>query len=84
MIRWESVIIALFGTTVGLGLGVFLGWTLVQVVGRQRGGSVSAFAAPLGQLAVVLAVGAVVGVLAAIRPARRAARLNLLRAISVE
>ena len=84
MVRWESVIVALFGTTIGLGLGVFLGWALVQAAGQQRGESVSAFAAPPGQLGVVLAVGALAGVLAGIRPARRAARLNVLRAIAVE
>jgi putative ABC transport system permease protein len=82
MVRWESVIIALFGTVTGLGLGVFLGWGLVRATGEQQGGSV--FAAPPAQLGLVLAVGAVAGVLAGIRPARRAARLNVLRAIATE
>jgi putative ABC transport system permease protein len=81
MVRWESVIIALFGTIIGLGLGVFLGWAFVRAAGQDN---VSAFAAPLGQLGVVLAVGALAGVLAGIRPARRAAKLNVLRAIAVE
>jgi putative ABC transport system permease protein len=80
MVRWESVIVALFGTTIGLGLGVFLGWALVRAAGQD----LSAFAAPLGQLGAVLAVGAMAGVLAGIRPARRAARLNVLQAIAVE
>jgi putative ABC transport system permease protein len=84
MVRWESVIVALFGTGIGLGLGAFLGWALVQAAGQQRGDSVSVFAAPPGRLGLVLAVGAVAGVLAGIRPARRAARLNVLRAIAVE
>jgi len=84
MVRWESVIVALFGTTIGLGLGVVLGWALVQAAGQQPGGSLSVFAAPPGQLGVVLVVGAVAGVLAGIRPARRAARLNVLQAIAVE
>jgi putative ABC transport system permease protein len=84
MVRWESVIVALFGTTVGLGLGVFLGWALTRAAGQQNGVSLSAFAAPPGQLGMVLALGAVAGVLAGIRPARRAARLNVLRAIAVE
>src|SRR6266540_2990102 len=81
MVRWESVIIALFGTTVGLCLGVFLGWALVRAAGQQ---DLGVFAAPLGQLGAVLAVGAIAGVLAGIRPARRAARLNVLQAIAVE
>ncbi len=84
MVRWESVIVALFGTIIGLALGVFLGWALVRAAGQQPGGSLSVFAAPPAQLAVVLVVGALAGVLAGIRPARRAARLNVLRAIAVE
>jgi putative ABC transport system permease protein len=80
MVRWESMIVAVFGTGIGLGLGVFLGWALVRAAGQD----VSAFAAPLGRLGVVLVVGAMAGVLAGIRPARRAARLNVLRAIAAE
>jgi putative ABC transport system permease protein len=79
LVRWESVIIALFGTVGGLGLGVFLGWALVQAA--STGGALT-FAAPLGQLAVVLVAGAVAGVLAGMRPARRAARLDILTTIA--
>ena len=43
---------------------------------------ISAFAAPPGQLVTVLIVGAIAGVLAAIRPARRAAKLDVLAAIA--
>jgi len=82
MVRWESVIVAVFGTAGGLGLGVFLGWALVRAAAAQD--AVGAFAAPLGQFAVVLVVGALAGVLAGVRPARRAARLNLLTAIASE
>ena len=79
MVRWESVIIALFGTAGGLLLGVFLGWALVQAASAE---GLATFAAPAGQLAVVLAAGAVAGVLAGLRPARRAARLDVLAAIA--
>ena len=79
MVRWESVIIALFGTAGGLGLGVFLGWALVQAASAE---GFATFAAPAGQLAVVLAAGGVAGVLAGLRPARRAARLDVLAAIA--
>ena len=79
MVRWESVIIALFGTVGGLGLGVFLGWALVQAASAE---GLATFAAPAGQLTVVLAAGAVAGVLAGWRPARRAARLDVLAAIA--
>jgi putative ABC transport system permease protein len=81
MVRWESVIVALYGTIAGLGLGVLLGWVLVKTSGE---GGTSAFAAPAGQLALILLVGAVAGVLAGLRPARRASRLNLLTAIATE
>jgi putative ABC transport system permease protein len=81
MVRWESVLVALLGTVGGLGLGVFLGWALVRAAGQDGTG---AFAAPPLQLAIILVVGAVAGVLAGLRPARRAARLNLLAAIASE
>jgi putative ABC transport system permease protein len=45
---------------------------------------ISRFAAPPGQLLTVLMAGAVVGVLAGVRPARRAARLDILGAIATE
>jgi putative ABC transport system permease protein len=75
MVRWESVIVALFGTAGGLGLGLFLGWGLGGALGNP-------FAPPVAQLVVIALVGAVAGALAAIRPARRAARLAILSAIS--
>lgn len=81
MVRWESVLVAAFGTVGGLGLGAFLGWALVKAA-DSRGTSV--FALPLVQLAVVALVGIAAGLLAGWRPARRAARLDVLRAIATE
>jgi putative ABC transport system permease protein len=83
MVRWESVVIATFGAVVGIGLGVFLGWALVQAVATASG-ALGAFAVPAGRLAVVLLVGAFAGVLAGVRPARRASRLDVLGAIAAE
>jgi putative ABC transport system permease protein len=83
MVRWESVVVAAFGAVGGLALGVFLGWSLVTVVGEATEGFDS-FALPVGRLAIVLVVAAAAGVIAAIRPARRAARLNVLDAIASE
>ena len=83
MVRWESVVVALFGAVGGIGLGTFLGWALVRGVDATSGG-LSVVTIPGARLAVVLAVGAVAGVLAALRPARRAARLDVLSAIATE
>ena len=81
-LRWESVIIALFGTVGGLGLGVFLGWALADAVDIAQG--IATFTAPPTQLAVILLVGGLAGVLAALRPGRRAARLPMLAAMAAE
>jgi putative ABC transport system permease protein len=79
MVRWESVIIAVFGTLGGVILGTFAGWAVVRSSG---GPSMTVFAAPPLQLALFLVLGAVTGILAGIRPARRAARLNMISAIA--
>jgi putative ABC transport system permease protein len=76
MIRGESLIVALFGTVGGLGAGLVSGWALARAA---TGGT---FAVPGVQLVVIVVVGAVAGVLAALRPARRAARLEILRAVA--
>jgi putative ABC transport system permease protein len=81
MVRWESVIVALFGTMGGLGVGLFLGWALASVAVTGPDG---AFAAPAGQLVVVLVAGGLAGLVAALRPARRAARVDVLAAIAGE
>jgi putative ABC transport system permease protein len=81
-LRWESVIIALFGTVGGLGLGVFLGWALADAANIAQG--IATFTTPPAQLVVILLVGGLAGLLAALRPARRAARLPMLAAIATE
>jgi putative ABC transport system permease protein len=79
MIRWEAVIVALIGALVGLVLGVFLGVVSVSAIPLFN-----ALSVPWGSMVVFLVVAAVFGVLAAILPARRAARLNILEAIQNE
>jgi putative ABC transport system permease protein len=76
-IRWESVLIALFGTLGGLVLGIFFSWALVSTADVT-------FDVPALRLAILVVLGALAGVLAAARPARRAARLDVLRAIATE
>ncbi|MFE0546648.1 ABC transporter permease [Streptomyces sp. NPDC058891] len=83
MVRWESVLVAAFGTTGGLVLGAFLGWVLVEASGGASD-TAFAFALPPVRLAVVALVGLAAGALAGLRPARRAARLDVLRAIAAE
>jgi putative ABC transport system permease protein len=80
-IRWESVIIALLGTIVGLVIGVFFGWAVIEAL-KDEG--FTKFAAPFGQLILVVIVGGFAGVLAAVFPARRAAKLDVLRAVTIE
>ncbi|MGP3981751.1 ABC transporter permease [Streptomyces sp. KR80] len=81
MVRWESVLVAAFGTVGGLVLGAFLGWALVRAADDA---GTSAFAIPPLQLVVVALVGLAAGAVAGVRPARRAARLDVLRAIATE
>ncbi|MBK3567025.1 ABC transporter permease [Streptomyces sp. MBT62] len=83
MIRWESILLAAFGTLGGLTLGAFLGWVLVKA-SDGASDSTFAFAVPPQQLLLVALVGLTAGALAGLRPARRAAHLDLLRAIATE
>ena len=78
MIRHESVITALIGATLGIVLGLFLGGLLAFRVEEI------VFAIPWLQLVVFAIAAIVVGIIAAILPARRAAKLNPLEAISYE
>jgi putative ABC transport system permease protein len=82
MLRGESTVISLFGTTSGLVLGVFLAWAFVTAL--SSGATITTFALPAGQLLAVLVIGAAVGLLAGFRPARRAARLPVLEAVNAE
>jgi putative ABC transport system permease protein len=76
-LRLESVILAGFGTVVGLALGAFLGWVLFGATSDD-----GRFSLPIGLLLAIAAVGCVAGVVAAWRPARRAARVGILEAIA--
>ncbi|MFD8986423.1 ABC transporter permease, partial [Streptomyces sp. NPDC059564] len=83
MVRWESVLVAAFGTAGGLLLGGILGWVLVRASDATDDSGL-VFAVPPAQLAVVALVGVTAGILAALRPAHRAARLDILRAVAAD
>ena len=80
-IRLESVVIALQGTVLGLLIGVLFGWAITHALNLFGTGVISI---PYRILAGVVILAAIGGVLAAISPARRAAKLNILRAIVTE
>jgi putative ABC transport system permease protein len=62
-------------------IGIFFGWALVRAL-RDEG--LNTFSLPVVTLLVVVVLAALAGVLAAVLPARRAARLDVLRAVSTE
>ena len=79
-VRCESVIIAVFGTIGGIGLGAILGWGIVRALRAQEGFGV--FALPIVPLAVILGLAAAAGIGASLRPARRAAKTDILTALA--
>lgn len=81
MIRWEAIITALFGSGLGLLVGVFFGWAVTYSLKDQ---GIDATSIPTTQLIVYLALGAVTGVIASLVPGRRAARMDVLKAVTVE
>lgn len=80
MIRWEAVITSIIGGVLGVLLGILFGWAVCK--GLESDGLVFVF--PTIQIAIFLVLSIVAGVLAAILPARRAAKLDVLAALSYE
>ncbi len=81
MVRWEAVIIALLGALLGLVIGAGMGTAVVRALAGQGFNKLSV---PGTQLLAYVVAAFVIGVLAAVLPARRAARLNVLDAIATE
>lgn len=81
MIRWEAVIVAMLGAVLGLVIGMFFGWALVAAL-KDEG--ISEFRLPLGTLIAYVFIAGIAGVGAAVFPARRASKIDVLRAITVE
>jgi putative ABC transport system permease protein len=81
MVRLESIVIAVLGAVLGVGLGLLFGVALQQAVSSE---GLDVLSVPWAQLAIFVVLAGLVGVLAALWPARRAARLDVLRAITTE
>ena len=81
MITLESVVISVLGALLGTVMGLVFGIALMYSL-RDEG--LEVISVPSGQLAIFLLLSLVIGVLAAVFPARRAARLDVLEAIATE
>jgi putative ABC transport system permease protein len=80
-IRWESVIIALMGTALGVAVGVFFSWAIVRALNDQ---GFTIYRVPVVQLVIWAVVAAALAVAMAWLPARRAAKTDILAAIATE
>jgi putative ABC transport system permease protein len=80
-IRWEAVLISILGTLVGIGLGVGLCYAITRVLGTS---GAAQFALPVGSLVTIAVLAGLLGTLASVLPARRAARMAVLEAIATE
>jgi putative ABC transport system permease protein len=80
MIRGEALIVATFGSLLGLGIGLVFGFLIIEAISEDG----VSFSVPFVQLVIFLILAGLAGLLAGVPPARRAARLDILRAIHSE
>ncbi|MTA27784.1 MAG: FtsX-like permease family protein [Actinobacteria bacterium] len=78
-IRWEAVIVAVFGASLGIIVGIPLGLAVTTALPSTF---ITTTVVPVNTIITILIASIIVGVVAAIGPARRAAKLNVLDAIS--
>ena len=78
MVRWESAVISLIGALSGAALGIGIGLALSQAL-KDEG--IKAISIPVPQVTVYVVLAAVAGVLAAVGPARSAAKVDVLKAV---
>jgi putative ABC transport system permease protein len=81
MVRWEAALVATFGAALGVGLGVALGYALTRTL-REQG--ISTIQIPFRSLIIMSLLVTFAGVIASLYPARRAGKLNVLKAIATE
>jgi putative ABC transport system permease protein len=81
MVRLESVIIAVFGALLGVGVGLLLGIAIVKSLNAQ---GITHLTIPGVQLVLLIAVAGIAGTVSAAFPARRAARVHMLSAVAFE
>lgn len=80
MVRTEAVVVAVFGSLLGLVIGVIFGAAIVQALESEG----IVFTLPVAQLAIFVVLAAIAGLFAGSPPARRAARLDVLQAVNAD
>ena len=81
VVRWESVLTSLLGAVLGVLMGIGLGYLVILAL-RDQG--LTTFSLPIKSTVAIFAVSFVVGVLAAVYPARRATRVDVLDALAAQ
>lgn len=79
MIRWEAALVAMFGSVLGVGVGLLFGWAAATALPDTI---TTVVAVPATRIGILVAVSVVAGLIAALLPARRAGNLNVLDAIA--
>ena len=81
MIRWEAIIVAIIGAVLGIVVGLFFGIVVTAALSAQ---GIDVLSIPSVQIVGLVIFGAIAGLAAAMFPARRAAKLNILESIAYE
>jgi putative ABC transport system permease protein len=79
-VRGEALIVAVFGSLLGLAIGLLFGRALVAALSDQG----VSFTLPVGQLVAFLVLAGLAGLASGVFPARRAANLDVLQAVNAE
>ncbi len=81
MVRWEAVLISVLGAVLGLGVALLFGWSLVTALEDE---GLEVFRLPVTRLVVIVVLAGLAGVGASLLPARRAAKLDVLKAVTTD